>query len=101
MYRRIQSLCSIYEVGSQQHKIELGEENWGGYDPNTVQNAIGEREICSCHNFYMQVMYFSLLSKYCCLIMCTHPLAIGDNCTSLLYSFSCVTLICAVTVYSW
>jgi hypothetical protein len=97
VYRRIQFLCSIYEVGSQQLKIELEEENWGGYDPNTVQR--GEREICFCHNFYMQVQYFSLLSKYCCLIIFT--LGSGDNCTSLLYSFSSVTLICTVTVYSW
>jgi len=39
--RRMHSLCSIYEVGSQQHKIELEEENWEGYDPNTFQSTIG------------------------------------------------------------
>ena len=26
------------------HKIELEEENWGGHDPNTGRNAIGEGE---------------------------------------------------------
>ena len=44
MYRRMQSSCSIYKIESWWHKIELGEENLGGYDLNVGRSVVQERE---------------------------------------------------------
>jgi len=38
----MQCPCSIYEIGSRCHEIELEEENWEGHDPNTGRSAMGE-----------------------------------------------------------
>jgi hypothetical protein len=34
----------MYDTGSQQHKIDLVEENWRGRNTNTGRRAIGQRE---------------------------------------------------------
>ena len=41
--RRMQCPCSVYEIGSHCHKIDLEEQNWEGHGPNTGRSAMGGR----------------------------------------------------------